>query len=289
MSNEQRKIKHTRRFDLESVDYVPPVSGTGPLDYAIPWVMELRIVGTASVLQVQVRESMVIGRGDQSTSKPDIDLEPYHAYDLGVSRKHAMIYARNSRVTVRDLHSSNGTFINDGRLEPDKDYRLRHGDTLAFGKLKFQVFFVITPSSHEKYDTAFHEVVIPKVGNGQKVLIVEGDHHVANALGSVLDQAGFVTSWADNVTKAIMLFDEIQPFATLTEIMLEDRSGLELVSYIRSYAQHKTSPIIVVSGTTGGYQMGQAMEAGADVFLTKPIGIDELVRSFSKILTTQDK
>lgn len=289
MSDDQHKNKHTRRLDLESVSYVPPVSGTGPLDYAIPWVMELRIVGTASVLQIQVRESMVVGRSDQTTSKPDVDLEPYNAYELGVSRKHAMIYARNSRVTVRDLHSSNGTFINDGKLEADKDYRLRHGDILAFGKLQFQVFFVVTPSSHEKYDTPFNEVVIPKIGSGQKVLIVEDDHQVASALGSVLEEAGFVTSWADNVTKAITMFDEITPFATLTELMLEDRSGLDLVNYIRSKPEHKTSPIIVVSGTTGGYQMGQAIEAGVDVFLTKPVGIDELMRGFSKILTTKDK
>lgn len=271
------------------MSYVPPIKGTGPLDYAIPWVMELRIVGTASVLQVQVRESMVVGRADQSTSKPDINLEPYNAYDLGVSRKHAMIYARNSRITVRDLHSSNGTFINEGRLEPDKDYRLRHGDILAFSKLKFQVFFVVTPSSHEKYDTPFNEVVIPKIGNGEKVLIVEDDQHVASALSSVLEEAGFVTRWADNVTKAITMFDEITPSVTVMELMLEDRSGLDLITYIRSKPDHETSPIIVVSGVTGGYQMGQAIEAGVDVFLTKPVGIDELMRGFGKVLPTPDK
>jgi DNA-binding NarL/FixJ family response regulator len=43
-------------------------------------------------------------------------------------------------------------------------------------------------------------------------------------------------------------------------------------------------PLVIISGVTGGYQMGQAIDAGVDIFLTKPVGVDELLRSFTKVI-----
>ncbi|MFW5709319.1 MAG: response regulator [Chloroflexota bacterium] len=275
----------TRYLGDDAVPYHPPQAGTGPLDFAMPWVIELRVVGTPSVLQVQVRESMVVGRWDRERgSMPDIDLEPYRGYQFGVSRRHAVISARNSRVSIRDLNSSNGTTLNGGRLEAGKEYRLQHGDTVGFGQLEMQVFFVVTPSSHEKTQVPFAEVKIPQIGSGQRILIVEDDDKVAAALGSVLNQAGFRYQWKSTVTEAMTAIDAEIPSLVILELMLPDRSGLELVDYIRVHKHRSDLPLIVVSSASGGYQMGRAIEAGVDVFLTKPVGVDELMRSVSKVL-----
>jgi CheY-like chemotaxis protein len=283
--SDKRRTQTQKIIMPESVPAGPPSQGTGPLDYAMPWIMELRVVGTPSVLQVEVKESMAIGRTDKDTNTTaDIDLAPYRAYQNGVSRRHATISARNSRITIRDEGSSNGTFVNGARLDPNQYYRLRHGDTVSFGKLAVQVFFVVTPSSHEKHDSPFSEVIIPTIGNGHRVLIVEDDEKVARALGSVLEQAGFVYSWQGNVTNALIEVDEKLPSLMLLELMLPDRSGIELIDYVRNQPGGETLPLIVVSSASGGYQMGQAIEAGADVFLTKPVGVDELLRGVSKVI-----
>ncbi|NOK86031.1 MAG: hypothetical protein GFH27_549395n53 [Chloroflexi bacterium AL-W] len=276
---------YTNRLVPDDLPLAPAHRGTGPLDYAMPWVIELRVVGTPSVLQVQVHESMVVGRSDKdSIRRPDIDLEPYRAYHLGVSRRHAVISARNSRVTIRDEDSSNGTYINGERLPPGKGYRLRHGDTLMFGKMELQVFFVVTPTSHEKHQTIFKEITIPSIGTGQKVLVVEDDEQVSRALGSILQQAGFEYQWHATVSAAMTYFEEYQPSLIITELILPDRSGVELINYVRSQATRPNTPVIVVSAAMGGYQMGQALEAGADVFLTKPVGIDELLTGVRKVM-----
>jgi len=268
-------------------DNMPPAvrRGTGPLDYLVPWVVELRVVGTTSVIQIEVAESLIIGRSDKDKRVlPQVDLSEFNAYYMGVSRQHAVISARNSRITIHDLNSANGTFINGGRLEPQLEYRLRHGDQLTLGKLQLQVFFVVTPSSYEKNETAFADVSISIIGSGERILIVDDDVKVAQAIGSVLQEAGFVVQVAKSVSDAITVVDNRLPDIILTELILPDISGLELVRYIYDRAGARHLPIVVITGATGGYQMGQAIEAGIDIFLTKPVGVDELMRSLAKIV-----
>jgi CheY-like chemotaxis protein len=282
---EAGKNKRNTRFlnQNDSPKAVP--RGTGPLDYFVPWVIELRIVGTASVIQIEIAEATIIGRSDKDKrTRPEIDLGEFDGYNMGVSRQHAVISARNSRITIRDTASANGTFINGARLQPDVEYRLRHGDHLTIGRLQFQVFFVVTPSSYEKNDTPFADISIPLIGSGQRVLIVDDDEGVARAIGKVLVQAGFNAIHALSVSDAITLIDRECPSAVVTELILPDMSGLELVSYVRRLPQGHSLPLMVVTGAAGGYQMGKAIEAGADIFLTKPVGADELVQGFTKIV-----
>ncbi len=285
MSEKSQNRRNTTRH--LSPENVPPVAprGTGPLDYMIPWVIELRILGTADVIQIEVAESIIVGRSDKKKDAvPAVDLEPYNAYFQGVSRQHAVISARNSRITVRDLGSSNGTYLNAGRLEPGKEYRLRHGDEISFGKLRTQVFFVVTPSSYEKNETQFDEINIPIIGSGQRVLILDEDEKTLALMGSVLEQAGFACDKATAVSQALIKAQNNMPTALVLELMLSQSNALDLVRYIRSQDGGDDVPIVVVTGVTGGFQMGQAIDAGVDVFITKPVGIDELLRSFSKIV-----
>src|SRR5690606_41527199 len=71
---------------------------TGPLDEVLPWVIEFRIVGTASSIQVRVSEKMTIGRNDPETGlEPSINLTPYAAHMTGVWRSNAASLATANR------------------------------------------------------------------------------------------------------------------------------------------------------------------------------------------------
>lgn len=284
MSDEPIKDGRTRHLEPENLpDAIP--GGTGPLDYLIPWVIKLRVVGTTDVIQVEVSEHMIVGRSDQKLGNmPDIDLSPFNAHVHGVSRSHAEISARNSRITIRDLNSANGTYLNEGRLKPGVEYRLRHSDRLVLGKMTLQVLFVVMPSSYEKHETPYNDVGIAKIGNGQKVLLVDDDEKVAAMISRVLMQAGFEVIIAYSGSEALTLYDKQKPMVVLLELLLPDMGGLEIVNYIRDRDPDHKIPIIVVSGATGGYQSGQAISAGADTFLTKPVGVDELIKSFGELV-----
>lgn len=57
--------------------------------------------------------------------------------DIAVSRLHAILSVSDSNVLVRDMNTTNGTFINGVKIDPDKEILLSTGDELKFGKTTF--------------------------------------------------------------------------------------------------------------------------------------------------------
>lgn len=93
-------------------------------------------------ITVQPVSRTVLGRNDSSGSvAPDIDLTPYGALEKGVSRTHAAIERSEDTLTLLDLGSSNGTFLNGQKLIPDQPRVLRDGDEIRLGKLIAHIYF----------------------------------------------------------------------------------------------------------------------------------------------------
>ncbi|MAS37659.1 MAG: hypothetical protein CL610_26925 [Anaerolineaceae bacterium] len=255
---------------------------TGPLDEVLPWVIEFRVVGTASTVQARVSEFMTVGRSDPERNiDPDINLTPYAAHLKGVSRQHAVIMAKDSSIVIKDSGSANGTRLNGYVLTPNQPYRLRHGDELMFGQLTVQVLFAVVPLVKNQQS---EETIIPHIGKGQHILVVEDDTDVASVFGMILKQAGYRVTVVNAGSAALSLIDQNVPDAVVLDLMLPDMDGLDLAAYIRKRETgDKHLPMIVVSGATGGFQMNKALEAGVDLFLGKPVGVDELIDAFSRL------
>lgn len=82
----------------------------------------------------------IIGRSDEKKLHiPDIDLSDYDGLKKGVSRRHAVLVRYEGLAHIIDLNSSNGTFVNGERLQPDTPYPLEQGDEVRFGSLLVQV------------------------------------------------------------------------------------------------------------------------------------------------------
>ncbi len=276
----------TRHLALLPADTPLPLRATGPLEDELPWVIEFRVVGTAATIQVQVNEMMTIGRSDpQRNIHPDIDLAAHEAQAKGVSRQHAVVIAKDNRIAVKDLGSVNGTRLNGRACKPNLEYRLRHGDELDIGELKLQVRFAVVPTIHDV--VADHDVrhaMIPVMGKGQQVLIVEDDEDVGKVFSLALEHAGFHASVVNSVAAALGSVTLKLPELIVLDLMLPDMSGLDLLRYVRKEYAQRHVPMIVVSGATGGFQMNQAKEAGADLCLGKPVSVEELVRAVASYL-----
>lgn len=260
-----------------------PARVTGPLDEVLPWVVEFRVVGTASTIQVRVTEHMTIGREDAGAgTAPDINLSPYGAHVLGVSRRHAVIDTEDNHLVIRDEHSANGTRLNGYAVNPGQAYRLRHGDEVTFGQLHVQVLFAVVPQTGKLGTTA--ETIIPVMGHGEHVLIVEDDADVAAVFGMILEHAGYRVSIMNNAVSALGFISQKLPDAIVLDLMLPDMNGMDLLHYVRKKQGNRHVPLVVVSGATGGFQMNEALKAGADMFLGKPVGVDELVQAFGVLM-----
>lgn len=100
--------------------------------------------GYSDKLVLRVVNSLILGRkGDaDETDSPDVDLNIFDAYSRGVSKQHAVIeFADDRRLTIRDLGSRNGTFLNMQSIPPNSHRVLRDNDVIHLGNLELQVYF----------------------------------------------------------------------------------------------------------------------------------------------------
>jgi CheY-like chemotaxis protein len=251
-----------------------------------PWVIEFRVVGTPYLLRAPMERSFIIGRGDPSINHvPEIDLTDYDGQGRGVSRKHVSITAKDNRVTLTDLGSANGTFINGERIAANAEHRLRHGDLLGLGQFNLQVNFIVKPSQDEQTRLNAAEVdAISTIANGETLLVVDENMDVARVIGFCARQSGFNVTAVTTIEDAIAEVDRQMPQAIITELLFDNGEGVDLIRYVREQTNGSKVPIMVVTTTAAGYTTGQALQQGADQFLGKPLATDELIRALSHLV-----
>jgi two-component system, OmpR family, KDP operon response regulator KdpE len=113
-----------------------------------------------------------------------------------------------------------------------------------------------------------------------KVLIVEDDPNIVDLIRSNLAVRGFDTLVSTDGGKALNLLDTEQPDMVLLDLMLPEADGFELCRQIR---ERSPVAIIVVSARGGERDKVTALNMGADDYMTKPFGIEELL---ARILAT---
>ena len=279
----------TKRFDQVSTETfdpiinrsVSPFSDTKP-EPMVPWVLDFHI--GKRLLQLQVHERMIIGRGESGTGAPDVDLDPLDAHEHGVSRRHAILLTRERFLTIRDLNSTNGTFINGLRLQRSQDVPLEHGDRLQFGKLEMQLMFAVLPPHKHAFADSDYRTLKPVIpGDGKHVFVVEDDREVALTYQMMLRAYGYRVSVAQNLAEARTVLSKYIPDAVVTDLQLksggDNLDGLKVLRALKRYSEENGSPPIpclVVSGQIDQRVREQAVEAGATLFLPKPVRVDEI-------------
>lgn len=142
MNNTKDSKLQTRHLGRDSRPEMP-VRHTEPLDLSRPSKIRFVMDDMTAVLDVPVRNYMVIGRKDNGDDRQvDIDLSALNGQQHGVSRYHAIIQVSNDRISIKDFNSSNGTYLNGFVLKPMFGYRLRHGDELVLGRLQMTIHFI---------------------------------------------------------------------------------------------------------------------------------------------------
>jgi hypothetical protein len=118
----------------------PLTEPTGNLDRVPREAVGFFVVGTDKPL-VSSSLPLIIGRSLGNHPEPHIDLAPYNAFELGVSRQHAQVKREGARVLIRDLESTNFTWVNLEKLLPNVDYPVHSGDIIRLGQLRLLIYF----------------------------------------------------------------------------------------------------------------------------------------------------
>ena len=107
-----------------------------------------------------------------------------------------------------------------------------------------------------------------------RVLVVDDEPHILRALAITLRARNYEVVLADNGAGALSAATQDPPDLVVLDLGLPDLDGVEVIRGLRGWTQ---APIIVLTGRTGTDNKIEALDAGADDYVTKPFGMDELI------------
>ncbi len=107
-----------------------------------------------------------------------------------------------------------------------------------------------------------------------KILVVEDDQNIANVISMVLSNNNYEVLQAKTGGQALTLVSSHCPDLILLDLGLPDMDGLEIVRSVRKWSH---MPIVIVSARTHEQEKVQALDLGADDYITKPFGASELL------------
>jgi two-component system, OmpR family, KDP operon response regulator KdpE len=107
-----------------------------------------------------------------------------------------------------------------------------------------------------------------------RVLVVDDEPQITRVLRTVLTSQGYQVRTAAEGEAALSSFTEFRPELVITDLFMPHMDGLELCRRIRAMS---TVPIIVLSVKGEERSKVEALDSGADDYVTKPFGIDELM------------
>ena len=107
-----------------------------------------------------------------------------------------------------------------------------------------------------------------------RVLVIDDEPQFLRALVTTLRGAGYDVTPADTAESGLAAAALQPPDACVVDLVLPDRSGIEVCRELRTWSD---APIIVVSAVGDEQQKIDALDAGADDYVTKPFAIGELL------------
>ena len=107
-----------------------------------------------------------------------------------------------------------------------------------------------------------------------KILVVEDDSAITNLIRTTLDTQEYQYHTAKNGAEALLDAVSYNPDVIILDLGLPDMDGVEIIHKVRGWSM---VPIVVVSARSEDQDKVEALDAGADDYLTKPFSIDELL------------
>jgi two-component system KDP operon response regulator KdpE len=121
--------------------------------------------------------------------------------------------------------------------------------------------------------------------SGGRILVVDDESQILRALQTSLQGAGYDVEVAATAAEALTSAATQPPDGVILDLMLPDRSGTDVCRELRSWTN---VPILVLSAVGDEQEKVAALDAGADDYVTKPFGIDELLARLRAALRRVD-
>ncbi len=119
------------------------------------------------------------------------------------------------------------------------------------------------------------------------ILVVEDSRIQANMLQSMLEKNGYSTAISRDGRDAVLFLKSARPRVVISDIIMPNMSGYELCAYMKTHEPFRNIPIILLTALSDPEDVIQALECGADNFVTKPYNEELLISRIHTVLLNQ--
>lgn len=119
--------------------------------------------------------------------------------------------------------------------------------------------------------------------NKYKVLIIEDEQNINNLLDTLMQANGYQTIIATSCGSGLMMYASHRPDIVILDLGLPDKDGISFLTEIR---KTDFTPVIVLSARSDEKDKVEALNLGANDYVTKPFGSEELVARVRSALRT---
>ncbi len=116
------------------------------------------------------------------------------------------------------------------------------------------------------------------------LLIIDDSAALADSLASILQMEDYEVSIVSNGAKALSFIENRTPDLILTDLVMPELSGIELIRILRSRPAYQKLPIIALSADARDGRSKEGLAAGADYFFTKPFDENILLETIEKLI-----
>ena len=122
------------------------------------------------------------------------------------------------------------------------------------------------------------------ISSQKTVMIIEDEPDAAEMFAEMMRVNGFRVIKMFSSGPAIPMISQEKPDVIILDVMMPDISGLEVLRYMRREPELASIPVIIVSAKSMPSDIKSGIEAGATLYLTKPVGFRELIKSVEQVL-----
>lgn len=118
----------------------------------------------------------------------------------------------------------------------------------------------------------------------KKIVIIEDEPDTAEMYAEMMRICGYQVEIFFGGKSAVNKIAEQKPAAVVLDIMLPDFSGLDVLNLLKADRNLSDIPVVIVSAKTLPAEIHEGLNAGADVYLTKPVAFNDLKQAIDGVI-----
>ncbi len=118
----------------------------------------------------------------------------------------------------------------------------------------------------------------------KQILVVDDEPSLLEIFSMMLKRQGFTVWKATNALDALDLVRNIKPDLFILDVMMPGMNGIELCRELRTWPDTHTTPVMMLSALSDARTQRESLDAGADLYLRKPILPRDLVSRVQELV-----